>query len=69
VRQQTVADGILHLEIPTGIPEGEVKATVTYQELAAQEVDERGWPVSFFERIYSICADDSIVLDNEVFQR
>lgn len=65
VRQHTGADGILHLEIPTGIPEGEVEATVTYQEFVPKEVDERGWPVGFFERIYGICADDPIVLDDE----
>jgi len=69
VRQHIGADGILHLEIPTEIQEGEVEATVTYQKLAPQEVDERGWPVGFFERIYGICADAPIVLDDEVFQR
>jgi hypothetical protein len=38
VRQHTGADGILHLEIPTGISEYEVEATVIYQKLAPQEV-------------------------------
>jgi hypothetical protein len=28
------------------------------------EVDERGWPIGFFERIYGICADDPIVIDD-----
>jgi hypothetical protein len=69
VHQHTGVDGILHLEIPTGISEGEVEATVTYQKLAPETVDEQGWPIGFFERIYGICADDPIVLDNEVFQR
>ena len=65
VRQHIGADGILHLEIPTEIQESEVEATVTYQKLAPQEVDERGWPVGFFDRNYGICADDPIVLDDE----
>jgi hypothetical protein len=65
VSQHIGADGILHLEIPTEIQEGEVEATVTYQKLAPKEVDERGWPVGFFDRSYGICADDSIVLDDE----
>jgi hypothetical protein len=69
VRQHIGVDGILHLEIPTEIQEGEVEATVTYQELVPKEVDERGWPVGFFDRSYGICADDPIVLDNELFQR
>lgn len=30
VRQYTRVDGILHLEIPTGISESEVEATITY---------------------------------------
>jgi hypothetical protein len=50
-RQRTGADGILHLDIPTGILEGEVEATVTYQELAPQEVDDNGWPIGFFETV------------------
>jgi len=29
-----------------------------------QEVDEQGWPIGFFERIYGICADDPIVIDD-----
>jgi hypothetical protein len=69
VRQHIGADGILHLEISTDIQEGEVEATVTYQKLAPQEVDGRGWPVGFFDHSYGICADDPIVLHDEVFQR
>ncbi|CAA9309079.1 hypothetical protein AVDCRST_MAG94-847, partial [uncultured Leptolyngbya sp.] len=57
VRQRVAADGILHLEISTGIPKSEVEVTVTYQKLAPQEVDERGWPVGFFERTCGICAE------------
>jgi hypothetical protein len=64
-RQRTGADGILHLDIPTGILEGEVEATVTYKELAPQEVDEKGWPIGFLDHFYGICADDPIVLDDE----
>lgn len=47
VRQRVGADGILHLEIPTEIHEDEVEVTITYQKLAPQEVDERGWPIGF----------------------
>jgi hypothetical protein len=49
----------------TGILEGKVEATVTYQELAPQEVDEKGWPIGFLDHFYGICADDPIVLDDE----
>lgn len=64
VRQQVGAEGILHLEIPTEIQESEVEVTVSYQKLPLQEIDERGCPVGFFERIYGICADDPIVIDD-----
>lgn len=30
-----------------------------------QSVDDLGWPIDFFERIYGICADDPIVIDDE----
>jgi Protein of unknown function (DUF2281) len=39
-----------------GAWEGELAKT-------SQEIDERGWPIGFFERIYGICADDPIVID------
>ncbi len=65
VRQRVGADGILHLEIPTEIQEAEVEVMVSYQRIAPQEVDEQGWPIGFFERIYGICADDPIVIDDE----
>lgn len=29
-----------------------------------QEVDEQGWPIGYFERIYGIRADDPIVIDD-----
>lgn len=65
VRQRVGADGILHLKIPTEIQEAEVEVTVNYQRIAPQAVDEQGWPLGFFERIYGICADDPIVIDDE----
>lgn len=64
IRQRVGADGILHLEIPTEIQGAEVEVMVSYQEIAPQEVDERGWPLGFFERIYGVCADDPIVIDD-----
>jgi hypothetical protein len=66
VRQRVGADGILHLEIPTEIHESEVEVMVTYQKLPLQEIDERGWPIGFLERIYGICADDPIVIEEMI---
>ena len=41
-----------------GVQEGESVKT-------CQTVDDMGWPIGFFERIYGICADDPIVVDDE----
>lgn len=41
-----------------GVREGEPPKT-------PQEVDERGWPVGFFDHTYGICSDDPIVIDDE----
>jgi hypothetical protein len=89
VRQRVGSDGILHLEIPTEVKDGDVEVIVVYQPVqkpekrqwssdflstfgawkgdlvrAPQEVNERGWPVGFFEQTYGICADDPIVVDD-----
>jgi hypothetical protein len=64
IRQHTGADGILRLEIPTEIQEGDLEVTVTYQKIETEEVDEKGWPIGLFDLTYGICADDSIVVDD-----
>jgi hypothetical protein len=58
-RQRTGADGILHLDIPTGILEGEVEAMVTYQSVQTSPKTERS-----LADFYGICADDPIVIDD-----
>ncbi|MBM0745457.1 hypothetical protein JOY44_28965 [Phormidium sp. CLA17] len=58
VRQRVGTDGILHLEIPTEIHEGEVEVTVSYQRIQLPVEPERS-----LADFYGICADDPIVVD------
>ncbi len=53
-------DGILKLEVPTGLSAGEIEVVLVMQEAEAQAVDAKGWPIGFFERTYGALADDLI---------
>ncbi|BAU10990.1 unknown protein [Leptolyngbya sp. NIES-3755] len=57
LRQHTGKDGVLHLEIPTGLIEREIEVVITYQQL--EETD------NSLEQLYGICADNPIVIDEE----
>ncbi|MBW4440393.1 MAG: hypothetical protein KME10_03990 [Plectolyngbya sp. WJT66-NPBG17] len=54
--QRVGQDGVLHLEIPTGLTEREVEVMVIYQPLQS---DHRS-----LEQLYGVCADDPITLDD-----
>lgn len=60
VKAQIGDDGILKLEVPTGLPVQEVEIVLVLQPKQQQEVDELGWPIGFFERTYGALADDPI---------
>lgn len=45
VRQRVGADGILHLEIPTEVKDGEVEVVVVYQPV--QKTEKRQWSSDF----------------------
>ncbi|MGC1305862.1 MAG: hypothetical protein WA885_01445 [Phormidesmis sp.] len=60
VRQRVGEDGILHLEIPIGLAHQEIDVMVVYQPVQTMA------DTSFsLERLYGICADDPIVLDDQ----
>ncbi|MBE9062843.1 hypothetical protein [cf. Phormidesmis sp. LEGE 11477] len=58
VRQRVGQDGILHLEIPIGLPDQDIEVMVIYQ---AAPVDTTA--VLSLEELYGICADDPIKFD------
>jgi hypothetical protein len=53
-------DGLLRLELPTGMANRKLEVLIVMQPLEDEEVDELGWPVGFFQRTYGALADDPI---------
>ncbi|HEX2623336.1 MAG TPA: hypothetical protein VHL11_24415 [Phototrophicaceae bacterium] len=65
VKAHIGADGVLKLEIPTGLADREVDVVVVMQTTDApamdtSAMDENGWPIGFFDRTYGALADDPI---------
>jgi hypothetical protein len=60
VKAVTDRDGILKLEVPTGLLEHEVEVVLVVQPTDAGAVDDNGWPIGFFDRTYGVLADDPI---------
>lgn len=53
-------DGILKLEVPTGLSAREVEVVLVMQQAESQATDANGWPLGFFDRTYGALADDPI---------
>jgi hypothetical protein len=60
IKAQIGEDGILKLEVPTGLSAREVEVLLVLETIEAQATDENGWPIGFFERSYGTLADDPI---------
>lgn len=60
VKAQIGEDGVLKLEVPTGLSAREVEVLLVLETIEMQATDENGWPIGFFERTYGILADDPI---------
>ena len=58
VRQRVGQDGILHLEIPVGLPDQDLEITVVYQATPTNT-----FTALSLEELYGICADDPIGLE------
>ena len=60
-------DGLLRLDVPTGLTNEELEVTVTFQTVTAGTTDTvpqgKGWPPGFFEETFGSCKDDPIVTD------
>lgn len=52
------SDGLLKLELPTGVTNRDLEVMVVMQTLDEEEVDELGWPLGYFEETYGSMADD-----------
>jgi hypothetical protein len=53
-------DGLLKLELPTGLANRKLEVLIVMQPLDEHEVDELGWPIGFFDRTYGALADSPI---------
>jgi hypothetical protein len=60
VKARIGEDGILKLEVPTGLSAREVEVLLVMQAAEPQAVDTNGWPIGFFDRTYGALADDPI---------
>ena len=64
VKARIGENGILKLEVPTGLSAREVEVVLVMQAAGPaaepQAVDENGWPIGFFDRTYGVLADDPI---------
>jgi hypothetical protein len=54
------SDGLLKLELQTGITDRDLEVLIVMQPLETEPVDALGWPIGFFERTYGALADDPI---------
>jgi hypothetical protein len=51
-RAHTTPDGVLNLSVRVGVADTDVAVVVTVTPVGhAQEVDENGWPIGFFDRV------------------
>jgi hypothetical protein len=57
-KAQINEDGVLRLEIPTGLSAQEIDVVLVLASPEIQTVDANGWPIGFFERTYGALADD-----------
>jgi hypothetical protein len=60
LQTQVTDDGLLKLELPTGMTNRKLEVLIVIQPVEETEVDELGWPVGFFDRTYGALADDPI---------
>ena len=57
-KAQINEDGVLRLEIPTGLSAQEIDVVLVLASPEIKTADANGWPIGFFERTYGALADD-----------
>jgi len=57
---QVTDDGLLKLELPTGMANRKLEVLIVMHPVEEPEVDKLGWPIGFFDRTYGALADDPI---------
>jgi hypothetical protein len=59
------ADGLLHLNIPTNMPDYDVEILLVLQPLKPMDVPKNNWPDDFFQKTYGCLKDDPIERGNQ----
>lgn len=54
------SDGVVKLEVPTGLTDQEIEIVLVMQPLDAEPVDEMGYPIGYFEETYGMFADEPL---------
>ena len=72
LRSYVGKDGILKLQVPTGLSNVDLEILLVLQPVAkkvdtatVEETDAYGWPIGFFEETSGCLADDPISIDYE----
>jgi hypothetical protein len=65
VRTRLGEDGVLKLELATGMVNQEIEVLVVMQPLDSEPVDAMGYPIGYFEETYGSFADDPLARGDE----
>lgn len=64
LRSHVGSDGILNLQVPSGVKDADVEVTVTVKALSlaaqANQAKQRGWPPGFFEQTFGSIPDHGL---------
>ncbi|MEG4940322.1 hypothetical protein [Microcoleus sp. F4-D5] len=69
VRSRVGSDGMLHLQIPSGIKDTDLEVIVIFQPIApateAKTPEDLGWPPGFFEKTFGCFQDEPLVREEQ----
>ena len=58
IRTHIGSDGILKLEMPTGMTNLDLEVLIVMQPIEPEAVDAMGYPIGYFDETYGSLADD-----------
>ncbi len=63
VKARADHDGVVKLEIPTDMADREVEIVLVMQSLESESLDDKGYPLGYFEETYGSFADEPLERD------
>lgn len=65
LKERTGKDGVLHINLPVGVPDADVEIVLVVQSNSAEspsnDVNLQGWPPGYFEDTFGSITDDTFV--------